>query len=321
MVKTVFRLSVLVTIGLLCGTGYGDEEPPPLVAPAGMVLIPAGEYQMGSNDPVACKDEQPVHTVSIDAFFMDKYEVTNAQYKQFIDANPQWGKNCVNTNRRWQKDRHINTNIYCDHYAYHGGIYLHCWGGGPDDYFYLAAFYLAHWNGNDYPSGEANHPVRYVSWYAAMAYAQWAGKRLPTAAEWEYAARGGLVGKTYPWGDAIDIEKTNYRANGDDNTTPVGKYPPNGYGLYDMAGNVYEWCLDEYKKDFYFNSPRENPLSGANAVDVDWFIRNFRSVKTDRVLRGGSWNSVPRNLRVASRVWSAPTNAPGYGGFRCVRAQ
>ena len=91
---------------------------------------------------------------------------------------------------------------------------------------------------------------------------------------------------------------------------PWASYPPNGYGLYDMAGNVYEWCLDEYKKDFYFSSPRENPLSDANTVDG--FISNFRSVKTDRVLRGGSWNSVPRNLRVASRVWSAPTNAPAY---------
>ena len=155
MVKTVWRVYILVMIGLLCVAGHAKQKVDvPPVPPEGMVLIPAGEFLMGSNASVARKDEQPVHTVSIDTFFMDKYEVTNAQYKQFIDANPQWGKDCVNTNRRWQKDRRINTNIYCDHYAYHGGIYLHSWGGGPDDYFYLAEFYLAHWNGNDYPSGK-----------------------------------------------------------------------------------------------------------------------------------------------------------------------
>ncbi len=143
-------------------------------------------------------------------------------------------------NPRWQKDR-IDR-------AFHSG------------------YYLADWNGNDYPGGKANHPVELVSWYAVLAYAGWVGKRLPTEAEWEYAARGGLSGKAYPWGDVIDLGKANYGKNVGD-TTAVGKYPSNGYGLYDMAGNVWEWCLDEYNKDFYFTSPRRNPISGANSPD------------------------------------------------------
>ncbi len=265
----------------------GDDtvEPPdtPSVTPDGMVLIPAGEYQMGGSlrTMPGNREQPPVHTVSVDAFFIDEYEVTNAQFQKFVLANPCWGKDRIDT-------------------RFHNGNYL------------------KHWNGNDYPSGKADHPVVYVSWYAAMAYAQWTGKRLPTEAEWEYAARGGLSGKKYPWGDGIDSSKANYDRNVKD-TTAVGKYPPNKYGLYDMAGNVWEWCLDEYNEDFYFSSPRNNPLSGANSLN--WVMNNFTSVKTARVLRGGSWSYTPGYLRVASRGWPAPAFTVNIGGFRCARAQ
>ena len=165
-----------------------------------MVLIPAGEFQMGSNDGESFSDEHPVHTVFLDAFYMDKYPVTNAQYKVFVDTNPQWGKHDI-----------------------------------PKKYHDVD--YLKHWRGNNFPRGEADHPVINVSWYAAMAYAQWQGKRLPTEAEWEKAARGGVDGEKYPWGDFADPSKVNYDWNIGD-TTPVGKYSPNGYDLYDMCGNV-----------------------------------------------------------------------------------
>ena len=102
-------------------------------------------------------------------------------------------------------------------------------------------------------------------------------------------------------------------------TTPVGSYPPNGYGLYDMAGNVWEWCLDEYNTDFYSISPRENPLSDANTAD--WVINNFTNVETDRVVRGGSWLTGPGALRVADRGMGPPTGTSISGGFRCAKSQ
>ena len=281
--KAVFRFSVLVVIGLLCVVGYAKQKADaPPVPPKGMVLIPAGEYQMGGslNAMPGNHKQPPVHTVSADAFFMDEHEVTNLEYKKFVLANP-----------RWSKDR--------------------------IDKRFHDSDYLTHWNGNDYPSGYANHPVTWVSWYAAMAYAGWVEKQLPTEAEWEYAARGGLAGQKYPWkGDVIDLGKANYDGNVGE-TTPVGKYPPNGYGLYDMAGNVYEWCLDEYNKDFYFTSPRENPLSGANSVD--WIISNFTSVNTKRVLRGGSWVNNPKYVRVAGRVTDIPPRTRSISSGFVVR--
>ena len=245
---------------------------------ADMVLIPAGDFQMGSNtgDP----DEKPVHTVYVDAFYMDIHEVTNAQYRQFVDANPQWGKVRIPTD-------------------YHDGEYL------------------KHWNGNNYPTGQGDHPVVYVSWYGAMAYAQWARKRLPTEAEWEKAARGGLVGRKYPWGNSIGPSQANYGSHVGDTTT-VGSHPPNKYGLYDMAGNVWEWCLDAYEGDFYKNSPSRNPIAGEGVIRH--ITNNFTNVKTTRVLRGGSWNNNPENLRVANRGRGDPTGTSRNDGFRCARA-
>ena len=249
-----------------------------------MVLIPAGQFQMGSNDDEAQNDEQPVHTVHVDAFYMDEREVTNVQYKAFLLENP-----------RWQKSR-IDSKFHNDNY-------------------------LKHWSGNNYPSGKANHPVTFVSWYAAMAYAEWAGKRLPTEAEWEYAARGGLAGKKYPSGkNTISTREANYNKHVGD-TTAVGRYAANGYGLYDMAGNVWEWCLDEYDADFYFASRNSrNPISGATTIQ--WLLDNFTSIPTgpSRVLRGGSWLSVAQFLRVANRNDNAPTYADSFFGFRCARA-
>ena len=257
--------------------GGGDSD-----VPEDMVLIPAGEFQMGSidADADADDDEKPVHTVYVDAFYMDKHEVTNAAYKAFVDANPQWQKGNIQAN-------------------FHDGEYLR------------------DWDGNNYPAGKANHPVTYVSWYAAMAYSAWAEKRLPTEAEWEYAARGGLKGKKYPWGDTISSQNANYYPHVRE-TTAVGRYAANDYGLFDMAGNVWEWCLDEWKFDFYADSPERNPLSGAPTIQ--WIQENFESVKSARVLRSGSWNSKARSVRVASREFYTPMLTSSVFGFRCVRA-
>ena len=253
--------------------------PPRVSVPIGMVLIPGGEFQMGSSYSEGNDDEKPVHTVYVDAFYMDKYEVTNAQFKAFVDADPQW-----------RKDRIPR--------AYHNGHYLN------------------HWTGNRYPNGKSDHPVVYVSWYAAMAYAQWKGKRLPTEAEWEKAARGGLVGQNYPWGNGIGSNRANFGYNVG-KTTYVGSYTANGYGLYDMAGNVWEWCLDGYDADFYARSPRRNPVSGAeNPAQI---VNRFMYVESNRVLRGGSWSATAIALRVADRFRYSPTYTSWSSGFRCAR--
>ena len=243
-----------------------------------MVLIPAGKFEMGSNDTESFS-EQRVYTVQVEAFYMDTHAVTNLEYQQFLIENASW-----------QKDR-IES-------KFHDGDYL------------------LNWDGSNYPTGKANHPVTWVSWYSAMAYAMWAGKRLPTEAEWEYAACGGLSGKNYPWGDVLSAAQANYDKNVGD-TTVVGKYPANGYGLYDMSGNVWEWCLDLYDDDFYFTSPRKNPRSGTN--EPEWIIDNFVDITTERVLRGGGWSTPPQGICVAHRFRLTPMNTTYDYGFRCVQ--
>ena len=264
-------------------------RPPEPLRQQQMALIPAGTFQMGSNEEEPRDDEHPVRTVYVDAFYMDTTEVTNAQFKAFVDANP-----------AWQKDR-------------------------IDPRFAIPGDYLRHWKGNNYPKGSGDHPVMHVNWYAAMAYAEWVSKRLPTEAEWEYAARGGLVSKKYPNGDTMTRKDAHYLKG---NTTTVARYAANGYGLYDMAGNVWEWCLDAYHEDFYDTFPKDgvarNPLSGANDVvrllTVEWLVKNWRTATGKRVLRGGSFFNKPQSLRVAARIkaWDKWSNFTF--GFRCARS-
>ena len=273
-----FALAFLISLGsvfLVWQKSPPEPSRPPFVSE--MAMIPAGDFQRGSNDTEADDDEQPVRMIYLDTFYIDRYEVTNAQYKQFVDANP-----------LWQKDRIPS--------QYHDGDYL------------------KHWEGNNYPESKENHPVVYISWYAAMAYAEWAGKRLPTEAEWEKAARGGLVEKAYPWGNSIDPSKANYSAEIED-TTSVGNYPANAYGLYDMSGNAWEWCLDLYETDFYDRSPLRNPVAGESLTEI---TETFRAVHSPRVLRGGYWNNPPVFVRVADRYKRYPGSTHRGSGFRCV---
>ena len=254
-------------------------EPPTPSPTEGMVLIPAGEFRMGNNS--GASNEKPVHSVYVDAFYMDKYEVTNAEYAAFLNA----------------KGKH----------AEGGKTWLDI-GAERCRIEYISRTYRA-------KAGYANHPVVVVSWYGAMAYAIWKGKRLPTEAEWEKAARGNLSGLKYPWGNSIDATRANYGFHIRD-TTAVGKYAANGYGLYDMCGNVLEWCLDEYNKDFYSISPARNPLSGANSIR--WLLDNYTGVRSSRVVRGGSWYDTARYVRVAFRFGTTPASTTA-DGFRCAR--
>jgi formylglycine-generating enzyme required for sulfatase activity len=220
-----------------------------------MVLIPAGGFLMGSPIGEGEDNEYPQHRIYLDDFFIDKYEVTNAQYEKFVkDTGYQ-------SEGDWRK------------------------------------YFLP---------GKENHPVVNVSWNDAAAYARWAGKRLPTEAEWEKAAHGALEGVQYPWGDYIDRSKANYVDSGYMTTQPVGSYPANGYGLFDMAGNIWEWCSDWYEPDYYTRSAPRNP-SGPNTG-------------TNRVFRGGAWASITDSLRVACRNRAKPSDWYFYLGFRCAKS-
>ena len=232
-------------------------------APAGdvlqpeMVLIPGGEFMMGIEKE---GDFGPPHRVRVDSFYIDTYEVTNAQYLEFCEAAehrlPEF----------WGIDRY------------------HC---GPD-----------------YP----NHPVIGVSLADAAAYAEWRGVGLPTEAEWEYAARGGLTGAKFAHGDSLHEGAARYydwKAEAHPTTMPVASYPPNGFGLYDMTGNVCEWVVDRYSEDYYTNSRYENPKGPEKG--------RFR------VIRGGGWHSGPGCQPVHYRA-----ALPGHWiefnvGFRCVQ--
>jgi len=225
-----------------------SQEP---VSGAEEVLIPAGDLRMGSE---VSNETQPIHEVSIDAFYLETHEVTNAQYFAFCQAT----------------------------------------GRG------LPAF----WDKREFRSGPSfpDHPVVGVSWYAAAAYAKWAGKRLPTEAEWEYAARGGLIGKPYPSGETLDATAANYSASG---PVAMRSYRPNGFGLYDMAGNVWEWVADGYDPTYYARSPQRNPPGPDD--------------RRLRVIRGGGWRSGPTCNRVDYRNALPPGWVDMAVGFRCAR--
>ena len=260
-----------------------------------MAKIPAGQFSMGSNDETMSAkedDAKPLHEVYIHEFFMDPWVVTNEEFLEFVLANPDWQRS------GWLSKQ------YCD----------------PD--------YLRHWKEDDFPGAAASLPVIYVSWYAAMAYAKWVGKRLPTEAEWEKAARGGLKGLKYPWGDDIKAKDANYRTKGEPvGLKAAGSHDPNSYGLYNMAGNVWEWCLDTYDAFFYDKRPalKENPLAlppGAPRIgSLQWLLDNFTSIhkNSQAVTKGGSYADWYHTLRVFQRNGNTRTLTNMALGFRCVR--
>jgi formylglycine-generating enzyme required for sulfatase activity len=243
-----------------------------------MVHVPAGEFIMGND--TGNPDERPQRRVYLDAFDMDKYEVTNAQYRRFIQAT---GREAPQT---W-----------------------------PGRYVQFTDSKISlDWQAGTYPAGQATYPVVMVNWADADAYCAWVGKRLPTEAEWEKAARG-TDGRIYPWGNTWDAGKANTRETGIGHPQPVGSYPAGAspYGALDMVGNVWEWVADQYGRDYYSQALRQ---SSGQAPD-----RNPQgpSVGWGNVQRGGSWYSLRQHVSTTFRNMTH-CYAPNYRvGFRCAR--
>jgi formylglycine-generating enzyme len=306
----------------------------------GMVLIPGGTFEMGGDNSQASQDEYPKHTVTVSSFYMDATEVTNAQFKQFIDATgytttaerkPDW--------EELKKALPPGTPQPPDSVMQAASLVFKQTASkiNLDDYSQWWVWIKgANWKHPQGPestiAGKENYPVVHVSWDDAMAYCKWAGKRLPTEAEWEYAARGGLVNNIYPWGNEHinngkpkanswegEFPYRNEKKDGYTTAAPVKSYMPNGYGLYDMAGNVWEWCSDYYNQDYYKTLAGKvtiNPKGAATSYDPD------EPYAIKRTLRGGSFlcnDSYCSGYRVSRRMKSSFDTGLEHTGFRCVK--
>jgi formylglycine-generating enzyme required for sulfatase activity len=278
--------------------GNTPEPPKPVRNLPNMVFVKGGTFQMGSND--GRDNQKTIHSVTLDDFYIGKYEVTVAEFEKFVTA----------TGYETDAEKDGNSRVYTTTWETKVGIY---WKHDA--------------KGNLRPRSDYNHPIIHVSWNDATAYCKWLqettgkGYRLPTEAEWEYAARGGNQPKGHKYAGTND-ESSLYRyanfadknidfdwsvKSQNDNyayTAPVGKYLSNELGIYNMSGNVWEWCSDWYGSDYYKNSSSNNP-QGANSG-------------TYRILRGGSWSSMPLRCRIAYRNFSAPKNRSYSTGFRVV---
>lgn len=340
-------LSAPSTPGATRDDAASETAPAPALepAPAGMVWVPAGSFRMGSDNPRwARPDEQPPHTVRVSGFWMDRTEVTVAQFREFVEATgylttaeipPDW--------EELKKQVPPGTPKPDDSVLVAASL-VFTPPSEPVSLMNVARWWSwvpgADWLHPEGPdsdvSGREDHPVVHVSWDDAVAYAAWAGKRLPTEAEWEWAARGGLDDPLYPWGDApINGSEPALRANtfsgtfphdntlvdGFERTAPVGSFPANGYGLVDMGGNVWEWCADRYRHDTYAQDDApagvQDPRGPTDSLDP------AEPLVPKRVQRGGSYlcnDSYCSGFRVSARMKSSADTGLGHSGFRCVKS-
>jgi formylglycine-generating enzyme required for sulfatase activity len=359
----------LVVVAGLCGllavgawsllSPHGKPEPKVVQGdgvkgPAGMLLVPGGEFLMGSDHKLAQRNERPAHKVRVGGFWMDRTHVTNAQFAAFVKATgyvttaerkPDWETLRVQLPPGMPRppdsmlvpgamvfvgtDRPVPLNDYSRWWAYMPG---------------------ANWRHPQGPKssieGKDDHPVVQVSYEDVLAYAKWAGKRLPTEAEWEFAARGGLEQATYAWGDDFepqgkqmaniwDVKQQRFpvvspvvspKAGGAEGTSPAGTFPPNGYGLYDMTGNAWQWVSDWYEADFFAGQAKlskvvdpKGPSSSHDPEDA-----GAPADAPKRVIRGGSFLcnvDYCLSYRPSARRGSDPYNPMSHLGFRLVMSE
>lgn len=279
-----------------------------------MVLLQGGNFLMGTDHPEACAQdgEGPVREVSLDPFWMDRFPVTNELFETFVRE----------THYKTEAERFGWSFVFWAHLPQDRLREL------VEDTVAAAPWWCkvrgAKWNTPEGPhsniSKRANHPVVHVSWNDAQAFCRWSGQRLPTEAEWEYAARGGLVQKLYPWGDRLrpggehrcniwqgEFPKLDTAEDGYAGTCPVDAFPPNDYGLYSVTGNTWEWCADWFDTEFHRTASRDNPSGPPSG--------------SSRVMKGGSFlchKSYCNRYRVAARSSNTPDSSTSNLGFRCA---
>ncbi|MBK9329728.1 MAG: formylglycine-generating enzyme family protein [Sphingobacteriales bacterium] len=297
----------------------------------GMVLIPGGEFEMGGNNEQSRVDEFPVHKMKVPDFWMDETEVTNAQFKKFTDA-----AGYVTTA---EKDFEYQDEQGKPVFQKAGSLVFNPLKPGeeanPNTWWKFVEG--ADWKHPEGPEssieGKENFPVVHISWYDALEYCRWSGKRLPTEAEWEYAARGGMEDKIYTWGNESvnrgnqkcnswngDFPYLNTRLDKYERAAPVKSYAPNNFGLYDIAGNVWEWCEDWYVKDIYVYCKKNN-IFNISVNDRQTEIMKIER-PMEKVIRGGSFlcnDSYCSGFRVSARMKTSPETGLQHTGFRCVR--
>lgn len=293
----------------------------------GMVWIPSGVCMMGSDSGQA--DEKPVRQVELTGFWMDRTEVTNEEFERFVKAT-----GYVTMAERTPEAKDF-PDVPVDKLVAGSVVFTPPRGEVPLDNHYVWWSYVrgASWRHPEGPNstmaGREKHPVVHVCWFDAVTYATWANKRLPTEAQWEYASRGGLEQASYTWGEE-QIPAGRWQANiwqghfpnhntQEDKfigTGPVASYITNGYGLFDMAGNVWEWCSDWYLPDYYAHGPSQNPRGPDSSFDP-----NEPGVPK-RVQRGGSYlcsDVYCSGYRPSARMKASPDTGLSHTGFRCVK--
>jgi len=317
-------------VGAFLAVWAMDPARPTGPAPEGMVWVPGGWFWMGSDE---FADAGPVHQVYVDGFWMDATEVTNDQFAAFVAAT---GYKTTAERKPTPEelpgvplDKLVPFSLVfsppafcppemrgqCDQWwkVVPGACWKHPTGPGSSI------------------EGKGNYPVTHITWEDAVAYAEWAGKRLPTEAEWERAARGGLDRKRFYWGDELkpngkwvanifqgEFPSGNTVEDGYAGPAPVASYPPNAYGLYDMSGNVWEWCADWYQPGFKVEDGRRiNPTGPRYSIDT------HGRDEPKRVQRGGSFlcsDSYCARYRAGGRMQGEPKTSLSHSGFRCVRS-
>ena len=318
-------------------------QEPQVNPPRGMAWVPGGSFRMGSTD--GFPDELPIHEVELDGFWMDETEVTAAEFKRFVDAT---GYVTIAEKKPKREDfigqltpaeikaipeENLVKGSICFNPDFDRSQFPQDRRPAPHEIYLVWKYeHGANWQHPDGPDSDIkdrmNHPVTHVAWDDAVAYCKWAGKELPSEAEWEYASRAGLDQKMYSWGDQREVNGRwmtniwqgkwpykNLNQDGFAATSPVRSYEPNAFGLYDMSGNVWEWCQDYYRADYYENSPKRNPPGPKDSLDP------LEPRIPKRIQRGGSFMcnaNYCTGYRNAARMKGDMMSGSWHCGFRCV---